>query len=65
MIHDKHLLGFLKGLAVSCDPVERFRLAVGQPDPWQRDLLRSDPAINDEDRMRSARDLCVSICSNA
>lgn len=51
MIHDKHLLGFLKGLAVSCDPVERFRLAVGQPDPWQQDLLRTSPERNEEDRM--------------
>ena len=51
MIEDKHLLGFLKGLTVSLDPVERFRLAVGEPDAWQQDLLRSDPLVNDEDRM--------------
>jgi hypothetical protein len=51
MIHDKHLLGFLQGLTVSLDPVERFRLTVGEPDAWQEKLLRSDPSRNEEDRM--------------
>ncbi len=51
MIHDQHLHAFLQGLTVSLDPVERFRLAIGEPDPWQVDLLRSDPTRNEEDRM--------------
>lgn len=48
---DPHLLSFLQGLTVSLDPVERFRLAIGEPDPWQVDLLRSDPRLNEADRM--------------
>lgn len=51
MIHDKHLHAFLQGLTVSLDPVERFRLAIGEPDAWQVDLLRSDPRIDETDRM--------------
>ena len=51
MIHDPHLLSYLQGLTVSLDPVERFRLAIGEPDPWQVDLLRSDPAQDERDRM--------------
>lgn len=51
MIEDKHLLGFLQGLTVSLDPIERFRLTVGEPDPWQETLLRTNPAANEEDRM--------------
>ncbi|EAP83966.1 terminase family protein [Sulfitobacter sp. EE-36] len=48
---DPHLLSFLQGLTVSLDPVERFRLAIGEPDAWQVDLLRSDPRSNEADRM--------------
>lgn len=51
MIYDPHLQAFLQGLTVSLDPVERFRLAVGEPDPWQVALLRSDPRVNEADRM--------------
>ena len=51
MIHDKHLLGFLQGLTVSLDPVERFRLTIGEPDPWQETLLRTDPSRDEADRM--------------
>ena len=51
MIEDKHLLSYLQGLTVSLDPVARFRLAIGEPDPWQCDLLRSDPRIDEADRM--------------
>ncbi len=51
MIHDPHLHSFLQGLTVSLDPVERFRLAVGEPDNWQKTLLRTDPRLNEEDRM--------------
>jgi len=54
MIHDRHLLGFLQGLTVSLDPVERFRLAVGEPDEWQKTLLRTSPTINPEDRLTLA-----------
>ena len=51
MMHDPHLQSFLQGLAVSLDPVERFRLAVGEPDDWQKTLLRTDPRLNEQDRM--------------
>ncbi|MFL4471550.1 terminase large subunit domain-containing protein [Tateyamaria armeniaca] len=51
---DPHLHSFLQGLTVSLDPVERFRLAVGEPDDWQVELLRTDPAINEEDRLVQA-----------
>lgn len=51
MIEDPHLHSFLQGLAVSLDPVERFRLAIGEPDEWQKTLLRTDPCKNEEDRM--------------
>ena len=54
MIHDKHLHGFLQGLTVSLDPVERFRLTIGEPDPWQVELLHTDPNQNEEDRMVQA-----------
>jgi len=30
-----------RDLVLSLDPVESFRAAVGEPDPWQADLLRS------------------------
>lgn len=46
MIEDKSLRSFLQGLTVSLDPVERFRLAVGEPDDWQRVLLQTDPRLN-------------------
>ena len=51
MIQDPHLHSFLQGLAVSLDPVERFRLAIGEPDPWQMELLRTNPKHNEKDRM--------------
>lgn len=51
MIHDAALHSFLQGLTVSLDPIERFRLAIGEPDPWQRTLLQTDPRLNEEDRM--------------
>lgn len=51
MIHDPHLLSYLQGLTVSLDPVERFRLAIGEPDPWQVRLLSTDPARNEADQM--------------
>ncbi len=46
------------GVAESLDPVECFRLAVGEPDPWQKTLLRSDPRLTEADRMVLA--LCGS-----
>jgi len=54
MKHDPHLKSFLQGLTVSLDPVERFRLAIGEPDPWQVELLRTNPALNEKDRMVQA-----------
>lgn len=48
---DPHLLSFLQGLTVSLDPVERFRMTVGEPDDWQVDLLKSDPRVNPTDEM--------------
>jgi len=48
---DPHLLSFLQGLTVSLDPVERFRLAIVEPDPWQKTLLSTDPRLNEADRM--------------
>jgi len=48
---DEHLLSFLQGLTISLDPVERFRMTVGEPDPWQVELLRTDPTHNEQDRM--------------
>lgn len=51
MIEDPHLRSFLQGLTVSLDPIERFRLAIGEPDEWQKTLLKTDPRLNEEDRM--------------
>lgn len=51
MIEDKHLLGFLQGLTASLDPVERFRMTIGEPDPWQEQVLRSNPDENEDDRL--------------
>lgn len=51
MIHDPQLHSFLQGLTVSLDPVERFRLAIGEPDAWQMELLRTNPKHYEEDRM--------------
>ncbi len=46
MIEDRALLEYMRGLAVGLDPVERFRMTVGEPDPWQVELLRTDPRLN-------------------
>ena len=51
MIEDPALLAYMRGLAVGLDPVERFRMAVGEPDPWQKTLLHTDPRLNEADRM--------------
>ncbi|GIT86166.1 terminase large subunit domain-containing protein [Roseobacter sp. OBYS 0001] len=51
MIHDPHLLSYLQGLTVSLDPIERFKLAVGEPDEWQNTLLQTNPRLNEADRM--------------
>lgn len=51
MIEDAHLRDYLAGLALALDPVERFRMTIGNPDPWQEKLLRTDPANNDTDKM--------------
>ena len=41
MIEDRALLEYMRGLAVGLDPVERFRMTVGEPDEWQTRLTRS------------------------
>lgn len=51
MIHDPHLRDYLAGLALSLDPVERFRMTIGEPDPWQTEVLRTDPTASETDRM--------------
>jgi Terminase large subunit, T4likevirus-type, N-terminal len=38
---DSHLRSFLGGVAVSLDPVQRFRAALGEPREFQRTLLTS------------------------
>lgn len=53
-IHDPHLLSYLQGLAVSLDPIERFRMTIGEPDPWQETLLQTNPLLRPEDRMVQA-----------
>jgi hypothetical protein len=39
---DPHLHNFLGGIAVSLDPIERFRVAMGEPRTFQLDLLTSN-----------------------
>lgn len=48
---DPQVSRFFGGLAAAIDPVTRFRMAVGEPDPWQEKVLRSDPSKNETDRM--------------
>ena len=50
MIEDKHLNTFLRGLSVSLDPVERFRMTIGEPDPYQIEIMRTDPERNPDDQ---------------
>jgi len=47
---DKHLRQFLDGLVIGLDPVARFQHAIGDPDDWQREVLRTDPVSNPEDQ---------------
>ena len=51
MIEDRALLSYMQGLAVGLDPVERFRLTVGEPDEWQKVLLRTNPRLNRGQRL--------------
>lgn len=51
MIHDPQLQNYLAGLTVALDPVQRFRACIGEPDPFQIQLLTSDPAIDAQDGM--------------
>jgi len=46
----KHLNTFLRGLSVSLDPVERFRMTIGEPDPYQIEIMRTDPERNPDDQ---------------
>lgn len=41
---------FLTGVAASLDPVTRFRLTIGTPDPYQRELLTTDPKAHKADQ---------------
>lgn len=45
------VLEFLQGMAVGLDPLERFRSVIGEPDPWQERLLRTDPVTNPTDQL--------------
>lgn len=47
---DSHLRQFLAGLVVGLDPVERFRAAIGEPDQYQTEILRTDPVRQPEDQ---------------
>ena len=47
---DKHLRQFLDGLVIALDPVARFEHAIGDPDDWQREVLRTDPINSPEDQ---------------
>ncbi|WFE74250.1 terminase large subunit domain-containing protein [Roseinatronobacter sp. S2] len=42
---------FLSGITVALDPVQRFRSVIGEPDPWQERLLRTDPIQNETDKL--------------
>src|SRR6056297_2815877 len=41
---------FLLGVAAGLDPVERFRMTIGEPDDYQVELLHTDPARNEDDQ---------------
>ena len=47
---DEHLRTFLVGLVVGLDPVARFEQAIGPADEWQKEVLRTDPLMNEEDQ---------------
>lgn len=51
MSYSPQVLAFLGSVAVSLDPVSRFRAVIGEPDPWQERLLRTDPINNPTDQM--------------
>ncbi len=48
MMHNA-AVDFLRGVAASLDPVERFRMTIGQPDEYQIELLRTNPRLNEDD----------------
>lgn len=62
MIEDRALLDYMRGLAVSLDPVERFRLAVGEPDEWQKVLLRTDHRLNVGEHGRPDDRMVLALC---
>lgn len=41
---------FLTGVAASLDPITRFRMTIGAPDPYQQELLTVDPNNDPSDR---------------
>jgi hypothetical protein len=47
---DDQLRQFLAGLVVGLDPVARFEHAIGPADDWQKEVLRTDPALNADDQ---------------
>ena len=47
---DEHLRSFLVGLVVGLDPLARFAQAIGPPDDWQMEVLRTDPVTNEDDQ---------------
>ena len=50
---DEHLRSFLVGLVVGLDPLARFAQAIGPPDDWQMEVLRTDPVTNEDDHVRN------------
>ncbi|NTT87756.1 hypothetical protein [Tabrizicola fusiformis] len=62
MIEDRALLDYMRGLAVSLDPIERFRLAVGEPDEWQKVLLRTDHRLNVGEHGRPDDRMVLALC---
>ncbi|MCB1466220.1 MAG: terminase family protein [Rhizobiaceae bacterium] len=51
MTLDPQVTRFFGGIAAAVDPITRFRMTVGEPDPWQEQVLRSDPRKSETDRM--------------
>ena len=51
MTLDPQVSRFFGGIAAAVDPITRFRMTVGEPDPWQEQVLRSDPRKSETDRM--------------
>src|SRR6056297_1629121 len=52
MTHELHPAArdFLIGVTASLDPITRFRMTIGEPDPYQVELLTTDPKTRREDQ---------------